>query len=253
MMPVFYTSPDSINNESLAILGAEAHHLGKVMRLKKGDPVMVIDGVGNGFRCEIGKKSAKSIQCKIHSRIRNYGEPISRVTVAAGLSVGTKFDDVIQRVTELGAVRIIPVLTEKSKVKLEDEKRVKNKLSRWRKVALASVKQSGRSVLPEIIPPTSFTQLFDRFDDLGQVIIFNPTRGGQGGQGGQTLTKAMLNNDSRQVTVLIGPESGFTLDEVNLARKAGAKNVTLGHRVLRTENAVPTAVALVMFLLDEFS
>jgi len=246
MTAAFYSPPDDIGEESLIISGSEAHHLGKVMRLKKGDPIMVIDGIGNGYRCEIEKKSGKTVQCKIHSRIRNFGEPLNRVTIAAGLSVGSKFDEVIQRVTELGAVRIIPVLTEKSKVKIEDDKKVKTKLTRWKKVALASTKQTGRSVIPEILPPTPFARMFDSLDDLGKAIIFNPNHSGKG------LEKDVL-DDNRLYTLIIGPESGFTLDEISVARKSGADIVSLGKRILRTENAVPTATALVMYLLNELS
>ncbi|UCD18377.1 MAG: 16S rRNA (uracil(1498)-N(3))-methyltransferase [Candidatus Zixiibacteriota bacterium] len=247
MIPVFYVPPDTVDGETVVITGSEAHHLRRVMRLKKGDPVMVIDGVGNACRAEIEKFPGKDVRCRILSRIRNYGEPVSYVTLAAGLSTGMKFDEVIQRATELGVSRIIPVISEKSKVKLDDDRRVKIKLSRWRKVAIAAMKQTGRALLPEIAAPAMFPQVLGGFDQLGQMILFDPC------YGSDSLQIMTASENSRFFTLFVGPESGFSRAEVDLARDAGASVVSLGRRVLRTENAAPVVLALAMYVLGEFN
>lgn len=225
--------------------GSEAHHACKVLRLKKGDAIMVVDGVGNGYKAEIVRISDRKINCSIISRIRHYGEPLHYVTLAAGLSTGYKFDDVVQRATELGVSRIIPMVTEKSKVRIENDKREKTKLARWRKVAIASMKQTGRSLLPAIEPVMEYGWILDNHGDLGTKILLDLT------YGKKNLCDLELPPDQKFFTIFVGPESGFTRPEIELAKEHDCSIVTLGKRVLRTENASPVAVALIMHLLGE--
>ncbi|MBN2226566.1 MAG: 16S rRNA (uracil(1498)-N(3))-methyltransferase [candidate division Zixibacteria bacterium] len=247
MMSVFYVLPDRVGTEAILIDGQEAHHLQKVMRMKKGEPIMVVDGIGNAFRCEIEKLEKKVVTAKILTRSRNFGEPLTRVTLAAGLSVGYKFDDVIQRATELGVARFVPLITEKSKVKIEDEKKAKAKVNRWNKVAVASIKQCGRAYLPAIETPVTLTRFLETHEDLGRVLLFDPN------SGGVAVQQLELTRENGGLTVLIGPESGFSRAEVDLACVRGAQIVSLGGRILRTENAAPTALAVIMYTLGEFS
>ncbi|PKK82884.1 MAG: hypothetical protein CVT49_11270 [candidate division Zixibacteria bacterium HGW-Zixibacteria-1] len=245
MSVIYYTIPDNIIEEWLYLKGEEAHHARNVMRLKKGDTLIAVDGVGNAYNCVIEKSSAGEVRCKIISRIRNFGESMCRVTVAAGLSTGYKFDEVIQRCTELGVSRFIPMLTEKSKVKMENEKRVNNKLARWVKVAAASMKQTRRAFLPVIETIVDFDQAIAMVKDDGRKILFDPT------YGKKSLDKALFRQDDKQISLFIGPESGFSPDEAKLAEENGFQLATLGSRVLRTENASPTAAAIVMNLIGE--
>jgi 16S rRNA (uracil1498-N3)-methyltransferase len=245
VIAVSYVQPDKVGDDSLVIEGVEAHHLRKVMRLKMGDPAMAVDGCGNGYKVEIEKFSGRRIECKIHSRIRRFGEPMNFVTLAAGLSVGYKFDEVVQRATELGISRIIPMITEKSKIKLDDERRQKLKLNRWRKVAIASMKQTGRSLIPEITPLWDFMSLFSRPENLGRKILFDPLNADK------NIAEVKIFPGEESTTILIGPESGFSRTEIEMARENKCEIVSMGKRVLRTENASPVAIALVMNLLGE--
>ncbi len=244
--PVCYVQPDKVDDDRLIIDATEAYHLRKVMRLKKGDPVMAVDGCGNGYKVEIERFSGRRIECKIHSRIRRFGEPMNFVTLAGGLSVGYKFDEVVRRVTELGVSRIIPMISEKSKIKLDDERRQKLKLNRWRKVAIASMKQTGRSLLPEITPMWDFVSLFSRLEDLGRKILFDRSHADK------NISDTKISSGEGPVTILIGPESGFSRAEIETAREKNCEIVSMGKRIFRTENASPVAVALVMNLLSEF-
>jgi len=247
MIPVFYVLPDRINEDVIIIKGSEAHHLQKVMRMKKGEPIMVVDGIGNAYRCEIDKIERGGVRGKILTRIRNFGEPLTRITLAAGLSVGYKFDDVIQRATELGVARIVPLMTEKSKVNFNDDQRVKTKVLRWRKVAVASIKQCARAYLPNIEAPMMLTRYLTDSDDLGHLIIFDPN------SRGVAIQQYDLTRVNKGLTLIVGPESGFSRAEVDLAREKGAEVISLGGRILRTENAAPTALAVIMYKLGEFS
>ena len=244
-MALFYTKPENIEEDSLVISGAEAHHISKVFRLKKGDGLGVVDGVGNYFRCEIEKYSKGKLLCSIISRTRGFGEPSSFVTLACGLSVGAKYDEVIQKGVELGVSRFVPLLTEKSKVKLDDANRLKRRLTRWNKVALAAMKQSERSMLPEIVPPVQFEKMFEQLIHSHQKFLFDPT-------GKKNLYDIKLNKGDSDIILMVGPESGFSRSEVELAGENGTEIITLGKRILRAENAGPVISALVMQLLGEF-
>jgi 16S rRNA (uracil1498-N3)-methyltransferase len=246
-LPVFYTPPDQIGDENLVLSGAEAHHAQAVMRLKKGEPLIAVDGLGNAFRCEITRYRAKKAECHIFSRMRNFGEPAVKVTLACGLSVGTKFDDIVQRATELGVSRLIPLLTEKSKVRIDDERKTASKLARWKKVAIASMKQTGRSVIPEIRGPVGPGRLFEEYEDPGLRILFDPEAGTV------NLSNLKIPPGTGHILLLVGPESGFSPDEIRLAQKNEVRILTLGQRILRAENAAPTALALIMQALGEFN
>ncbi len=246
MIQSFYVNPSDIDEDSFILRQTEAFHLRKVLRLKKGDPLMAVDGVGNGYKAEIDSLSSQKVICRILSRVRHLGEPAFNITLAAGLSTGYKFDDVIQRGTELGVSKFVPLLTEKARVKIDQEKRLEAKLDRWRKVAIASMKQSGRSFLPEIIPPIKFDRFLVTIDNPDTKILFAP-----GGK--ERLNQDMVRKTSASITLIVGPESGFSSAEVALATEKGCRIVSLGPRILRTENASPAVLAIVMFLLGELN
>jgi len=242
---IYHTPPDKIVDEWLYLDRDEAHHARNVIRLKKGDTLIAVDGVGNAYNCIIEKSSKNELRCKIVSRVRNYGEPMCHVTVAAGLSTGYKFDEVIQRCTELGVSRFIPMLTEKSKIKIDDGKRVKAKLKRWSKVAVASMKQCRRSYLPVIEPIMKFADAAELVRDAARNILFDPT------YGRVAVDSLPFSPEDKAISLFFGPESGFSTDETQYAGEHNFDLVTLGKRVLRTENASPTGVAVVMNLIGE--
>lgn len=244
-MQVFYTPPENIREEELVLSGEEAHHVQKVLRLGKGAPLVVVDGRGNAYKAEIKALAPREVLCTVFARVRNMGESLKSVTLAAGLSTGVKFDEVIQRATELGVTRFIPLITEKSKVKIAGEDEQGKKLERWKKVAVASLKQSGRSVLPEITPIIDFNRALDSFPNLGRQFLFDPA-------GERTLDNIRFDESERYFTIYVGPESGFARAELQLATERGVEIISLGQRILRTENAGPVATALLMYLLKEF-
>ena len=245
MNQVFYALPDDIIGEWITIRGDEAHHLKNVMRAGKGDTIMVVDGIGNGYKSVIEKASPKQMSCRVLSQVRHFGEPMIHVTLAAGLSTGYKFDEVIQRGTELGVSRFIPLQAEKSRVKIESDRREKAKLTRWNKVAVASMKQTGRSFLPVIDPISECSDVLGRSGEAMMKILFDSAHGSR------SLADLELSPDIKNYTLFVGPESGFSRAEIELAKESGCAIVGLGRRVLRTQNASPVAVALLMHILGE--
>lgn len=242
--PVFYAEPDSCNGEVIRLSAAESHHATSVLRLGCGRILIVVDGAGNAYRGEItGASLGKRVDVAVHTRIRNWGEATVKLTLAAGLSTGSKFDTIVQKGTELGVVRFAGLVCDKSKVKLEDSKRIKSRRTRLEKVALAAMKQCRRSYRPETALPVDFEEFMKETDSESLNVMFHPV--------GQQLSKLVIETDVRRVTALVGPESGFSADEVDLAVTAGYQVVSLGPRVLRTETAGPVACALLMNLCGD--
>jgi len=244
-MAVYYTEVDKISDETLTIGGQEAHHICNVMRLKKGEVIRVVDGTGTCYRTEINNYVNGNLTCNILSLTRNFGETSNSVTLAAGISAGSKFDEVIQKGVELGISRFVPLITEKSKINLDDPDRLKTRQARWKKIAIASMKQCERSLLPEIELPSDYDSFVRQVKNSGRILLFDPA-------GDKTIYDLKLPEAESLLTLIIGPESGFSREEIVLARESRAEIITLGKRILRSENAAPTACALIMQLLGEF-
>jgi len=243
---LFYAPPESFHDNTVTLPPDEARHAQKVLRLKPGAPVIVVDGQGTACRGSITQLSAKTALVTAHAEIRNFGEPRVRLTLAAGLSVGSKFDTVVQKGTELGVTRFVPVISEKSKVTFEEPGRARARTHRLHRVALAATKQCRRSYCPEITIPMTLEQFLAEHDPDDLSLLFHPS--------GQVppFDRADLPENPRRAIVLVGPESGFTAAETEAAHSAGFTAVSLGQRILRAETAGPVAVALLMHRLGEF-
>ncbi len=245
---LFYAPPENHNIDKITLPDTESHHARKVLRLDKGEPVIVIDGLGNAYRGEIATgKYSKKTEIAIHNKIRNYGEPNIRLTLAAGLSTRYKFDTVVEKGTELGVKRFVPLLTEKSKVKMDNDKRKKSRISRLEKVALAATKQCRRSYRPDIAAPLNFKEFMKEIDPESLNLIFHP------GENGTLFSNLEYDKEYRRACLLVGSESGFSNTEILLAKEAGFQQVALGERILRTETAGPVVCALLMNALGELS
>ena len=244
--PVFYAPPDHRSDDLIELPRSESRHALKVMRAKRGEIVVVVDGCGVAYRGEIyGVVARETVQVRIHAELRNFGEPLVRIQLAAGLSSVSKFDSLVQKGTELGVTRFVPLICRTAKVKLDDPRKAEARVKRLQKVALAAIKQCRRSLLPEITLPMTLDDLLRETDVDSVNVMFHPSQTGLG------LKDVLAGARTRRVSILVGPESGFTSDEEGAAAKAGYQTVSLGSRILRTETAAPVACALVMSLLGE--
>jgi 16S rRNA (uracil1498-N3)-methyltransferase len=244
-IPVFYAPPANRSADAVTLTSTEAHHAAVVMRLQEGARVIVVDGCGMAVRGEIAVISKKSVEVRIHTEIRNFGEPMVRLTLAAGLSAGEKFDTVVEKGTELGVKRFVPIISEKSKVKLDDPTRAAARRSRLEKVALAAMKQCRRSYRPEIATPLTLRQFLEETDRHDKNLAFVPS------ESARPLEAASLGNDVQRISLLVGPEAGFSEAEIGYIVDAGFVPLSLGPRILRTETAGPVVTALVMHCLGE--
>src|SRR5262249_2642111 len=135
----------------------ETHHLARVLRLRSGDQVSVFDGAGAEYSCAVAQVSGNQAILKVIERLTDVVDSPLPLTLAQALAKGEKFDFIVQKATELGVRRIVPIVTEHSDVRISDEK-TDRRLGRWRRVALEASKQCGRRLLVQIEPPLSFTE-----------------------------------------------------------------------------------------------
>ncbi|NMC45162.1 MAG: 16S rRNA (uracil(1498)-N(3))-methyltransferase [candidate division Zixibacteria bacterium] len=239
MIPTFIYDPATAGDGFIVLDGAEAHHLASVLRMKAGETIRVIDGSGTAFLCEIVEIGRKQVRCRIIETQKASGEPRLKLTLVIGLSTSLKFDMVIEKGTEVGVSRIVPLVTSKGRIKRVDSESGQRKASRWRRIAEAAAKQSGRSVIPSIESPQG-VEAFIAACRPEESVLFHPDGLGRWSD---SLDKLPGNH----LTILVGPESGFSPEEVALAEKRNIPVVGMGDRVLRTETAGIVLSALAIY------
>jgi 16S rRNA (uracil1498-N3)-methyltransferase len=252
----FYASPDEINGSAIRLSRDESHHLTRVLRLNVGEEVFVFDGCGREYRCSFIAFEHSCARLEISETLFDKSESMINITLAQALAKGEKFDLIVQKATELGASAIVPLVTAHTDVKLSDE-RSEKRLERWRRISLEAMKQCGRRRLVEIAPPLTLKEYLDVFQaqdtapsDLKiprTLLIFSE-------RGGTSITDALARSvDKSAIIALIGPEGGWSDEELALLDERGARAVTLGPRVMRTETAAVVAVTLIQHILGDLS
>ncbi len=243
---IFYTKPNFINGNKFSITGKEFHHARNVLRRKKGDRITTVDGKGNEYTGIIESIQYDRITCVILKTLLKPNEPVMEVSIIQGLIKGNRFKYMVEKATEIGVRRIIPVCTERS-IKMDSFKSSK----RWENIAISAMKQSGRSVLPEISAVCSFKEALEvteKFDV--KLIAHSQVRDRIKSFDENILSEIKKHkNVIRTAAIAIGPEGGFTADEVNFARSINFFPISLGDRRLRSETA--SIVALTILLLNE--
>ncbi len=250
-MPFNFVEIKDINGDSLTLSGAEHKHVTKVMRHKKGDRLSLTDGAGLVYDCIITRAGNKDSSFEIITTRRNVGEPQRKVTMAIGMSTASKFDQILQMCVEVGVSAFAPVLTAKSKVRLEEADKIQRKLNRWREVIKSALKQSERSRLPEIAPPQSLENFLtnsrltnsqrDSRTEIGKLIAEPSAGNAETTQGLQ-----IMSDPSQPLIILVGPESGFTPEEITLASENGFTPFKVGQSVLRAETAAVSLASLAL-------
>lgn len=243
----FHALPDAFDlNSQSVILGAdEARHLRDVLRLKKGDEVYVFDGRGREFSCVVSETKRDSAELNIRNEAQP-ARPESPVDLilAVALLKGEKFDLVVQKATELGVVRIIPVITRFADIRLKDESEANKRVLRWQRIALEAAKQSGRAVVPIVSQPIKFESLLSDPSVSGSLrLMFAERSGGVLGD--------VTHPESARITGLVGSEGGWSDEEIEQARTVGWHVVTLGGRTLRAESAAITVAVLLQHLYGD--
>lgn len=228
------------SNEQVELDDNSGHYVRTVLRLKKDDGIILFNGKGGEYVGVLSEVSRKSVLVAVKSWSDRSVESPLHITLGLGISRGDRMDWSVQKAVELGAHQITPIITERCVVQFKGEKK-SQRLQHWQKIAQHAVEQSGRTVLPELTEIEAIQNWVS--NQSGLKIFLDP-------YAGQTL--AGLKPDDMQVTLLTGPEGGFTDQERNIAKAAGFILVRLGSRILRTETAAIGAMAAVQMLWGDF-
>lgn len=224
----YFVPPERISGGLAQIEGDEFAHLTRVMRHREGDVIAIVDGAGNAYVAAIAGIAKRFATCTLRSTHPELHEPAHKVTLAVGLVKNpSRFDFIVEKATELGVLRIIPLLTTRTIPRHA-------KTDRWRTIALSAMKQSGRCRLPEVATPSQLDVI------LGQA---SGTRLFLHEQATALLDVSALTITESGITVCVGPEGGFTSEETLLAEKHNWNVVSVGNRRLRTETAAIVAAA----------
>ena len=239
----FYAAPSSFTETSVRLDSDEAHHLTRVLRLGSGAQVFVFDGEGVEHECEVARVAKHEVDLNLLRRLDDVVESPLQLTLGQALIKGDKFDWVIQKATELGATRIVPLVTEHSDIKRAEE-RAGQRLQRWRRISLEALKQCGRRRLVEICEPAPFDE-FCGSAARDACLIFSELGGGSLAEVSTKL------RDVNQLSLCVASEGGWSERVLLKAASCDFTPVSLGSRILRTETAAIVAVSLAQHLFGD--
>lgn len=219
------------------ITGSDVHYLKDVLRIKPGDEIEILDGIGTIYLAKINNIQKDKIKLDIIRSSQSETEPEVEITLAQSLPKAKKMDFIIQKCTELGVSEIIPVITERSISKGE-------KTARWQKIAIEAAEQSGRASIPKVASLIDFKSLLEKAKEFDLALIpweMEKTN---------RLKTILQKSSFRNIIMLIGPEGGFSSQEIAEAKTAGFIPISLGKRILRAETAGMAMLSMMMYELD---
>lgn len=240
-MPTFYIKNEQKNQENIIITGNDAKHIKGPLRHKVGDVLDVCDEAGMKYEAKIMQMEEEKILLQIMAEKKSNTESPMEITLLQGLPKADKMDFIVQKATELGVSEIIPVEMERSIVKLE-EKSATKKVERWNKIAYEASKQSGRQKVPKVLNVANLKNIIEKFSKYDIVILPYEKETKQNLK--QLLQK---HQNLTKVAVIIGPEGGFSENDLSLLNLPNIEKVTLGARILRTETAGIATLAMLMY------
>lgn len=245
----FIVSPDNIQDNIITLEGEDFKHLRQVLRLKAGDSINVFDGNGIEYEADILSVEKSRAIAKIKATFQNDTEPKIRVTLFQGMPKGEKMDFIIQKGVELGVHRIIPVITNRTVVKL-NKKDGERKAERWSRISREAAKQCRRAYVPEVTEPISFDEALIKAGSFGAALVLYENEEKKCLK--ETL-KCYNINKIKDIALFVGPEGGFTYQEMENCRNLGYSIVGLGKRILRAETASISVLSIIMYEMGEMN
>ena len=249
-MPKFFVAENQINNNKITIIGDDVNHIKNVLRQKSGDKITICDiSKEQDYLCKIDKIEEKSIDCNIIEKLENNTESNVKVTIFQGLSKADKLELVIQKSVELGAYDITPLQMKRCVVKLNEKDKLK-KIQRWQKISEVAAKQCGRNIIPKINNIVNVKDVCNLCNEYDIVLIAYEN------EKENTLKKELknlkkLDKEEIKVAIIIGPEGGIAPEEIEMFEENGAKIITLGNRILRTETVALSVLSIIMYELEK--
>jgi 16S rRNA (uracil1498-N3)-methyltransferase len=232
----------------VVISGAEARHISKVLRMRRGDHFILMDGKGNRFEAVIEISGPKELYVKLESPLPSPPESLLKISLCQALLKSRSMDYLIEKTSELGMYEFIPFFSKRTVVKLDAE-RAAAKTSHWQEIAKSAAKQSDRMKPAEIFSPIPFRELADKWkkSDGVKVVLWEK-------EAAEDLKKLLENSTSINKFIgMVGPEGGFTSEEIEIAKGAGFIPVSLGRRILRAETAAITMIAILQYEFGDLS
>lgn len=236
-MPRFFCAGAPANN-SWTLRGEDAHHAARVLRLRVGEQLTVCDGAGTDYRCEISSVDETEVCCRVLEAQPSRGEPKQRISLFMALPKGDKMDFIVQKATELGALTIVPYLSEHC---VSRPDKTEKKVLRWQKIADEAAKQCGRGVLPAVCPVMLMEQALCLAAQAETALFLYENEQQTG------LRDVLSRGVGQTVSLMVGPEGGFAPHEAAAATRAGLASVSLGTRILRCETAPLAALAAILY------
>lgn len=240
----FFVDDTARQGDSFFITGTDYNHIKNVLRMKAGEQFLVSCGEESHL-CELESIEGETAVAKIvHENYQNTNLPI-KIYLFQGLPKSDKMELIIQKAVELGADGIIPTEMSHCVVKLEDKKK-KNKVARWQAIAESAAKQSKRSIIPTVFDVLTYKEALEKASTLDLLLVPYESKNGMA----DTVTALKKIKNGMSVGILIGPEGGFSDDEISAAKQQGGNIISLGKRILRTETAAITATGMCMLYAE---
>ena len=236
----FFISPECFDRDNVIITGEQVHQLKDVLRLKPGDQIVVLDNSGAEYEIRLVDINTNRVTGEVVAQGLASGEPRVEITLYQALLKGNRFDVALQKCTEIGVARFVPVLCERCVARNPGESR----LDRWQKIIVEAAEQSRRGKIPFLEPLIEFRQVCERVSGIFLLPWEEESNLG--------IRSAMCEiGKIDHLNIFIGPEGGFTSNEAEFARLQGITPVTLGKRLLRAETAGLVTVAAILYEYDE--
>lgn len=246
-MPKFFVKDEQVDGENIKIVGEDVNHIVNVLRLKKEDEVQICNANTNvNYIANIINMNKKIVECKIKHIENSTNETNIDITLFQGLPKADKMEYIIQKNVELGVKHIVPVDMERSIVKL-DEKTMIKKIERWQKISEVASKQSGRDIIPKIEIPTNIKKICENINEYDIVLVAYEN---EEDNTLKTELQKIKRTDNLKIAIIIGPEGGIDKKEILQLKEVGAKTITLGQRILRTETASIVVISNIIYELE---
>ncbi len=242
-MPRFFVDSSCINDDLITIKGDDAHHISKALRMAAGEHIVICDMQGTEYDCVL-ESFKDCVEARIINSSASESESPCNIHLFQGLPKGDKLDTIIQKAVECGVNSITPFESERCIVKVKPDAEV-NKTQRRCRIALEAAKQSGRGMVPQVESTCLYSEILERFSAFDRVIFcYESDKTYSLKQAAEQL------GWGSSIAIVIGPEGGFSVDEVNAAMDAGAEIVNLGKRILRTETAAAFVLACLSYRFE---
>ncbi len=238
----FFVEDNQIENNEIKIMNDDLKHISNVLRMRIGEEILITNkNTAETYKCSIKEINKNEAVCTIIKKEENDTEPSIKVDIFQGIPKSDKMETIIQKSVELGVSKIFPVSMKNCVAKIKDDIK---KQERWQKISEAAAKQSKRNIIPSIEKSVDIKYLCSKIDEYDLVLVAYEN------EDKKTIKDILKNNKVEKIAIVVGPEGGLTEKEVEELIKCGAKAVSLGKRILRTETAPIAMLSMIIYEYD---